>query len=193
MAGNAYLAHLTTPQAVVEHIYGLFAEKGHRHYGEDVTELEHALQSATFAERAGEPDVLVVAALLHDYGHLMHDLGEAIAEAGIDAHHEELGAKQLAKWFPPEVVEPVRLHVTSKRYLCFKDPAYLAGLSAASVTSLGVQGGPMSAEEANEFERHPHFEHAVRMRHYDDLGKVKGMVTPTLEDFRARVEKFVQV
>lgn len=176
--------------AIVDQIYAVYAEKGHRHYGENVSELEHALQSAEFARQFGESDAVVLACLLHDYGHLLHDLGETVANDGIDARHEELGATLLREQFPPEIVEPVRLHVAAKRYLCGKDRTYLEGLSPSSRLSLQLQGGPMSEEELRKFEAHPHYDAAVRVRRYDDMGKVPGMKTPGLEAYRELIEEF---
>lgn len=176
----------------VENIVRVYNEKGHRHYGENVTELEHALQTAEFARRAGEPESVVLACLLHDYGHLLHDLGEGIAEQGIDARHEELGAKLLAEFFPPEIVEPTRLHVAAKRYLCWKDTEYFDGLSRASRLSLQIQGGRMSNEEAIQFEANPYYDVAVRVRQYDDMGKVEGMETPDIESYQGLMAKFLK-
>lgn len=177
-----------TPQSVVAKIMECFALRGDQHYGEEVTEREHALQCAYFAAQAGEPEGLVVACLLHDMGHLLHDLGEDIAEKGIDAQHEEHGARWLAKHFPPEIVEPVRLHVAAKRYLCARQPGYHDSLSEASQRSLALQGGVMSEREAQEFEGNPHADWAVRLRRYDDEGKVTALVTPSLESYRALLE-----
>ena len=182
---------MTSPAAIVDQILADFASRGHRMYGESVTEREHALQTALFARGFGEPDTLVAACLLHDYGHLMHDLGEDIAQRGVDAHHENITASALRQHFPPTVVEPARLHVEAKRYLCWKDPAYLIGMSPASIQSLQLQGGPMTDAEASEFEAGPHFDHAVRLRRYDDMGKIPGLHTPTLEDFRPLLESLV--
>jgi len=179
-----------TPQQTADEICQVYAERGHRHYGENVSELEHALQTAAFAQQFGEPDAIVLAALLHDYGHLLHDLGETIAEEGVDAQHEELGATLLKDRFPPEIVEPVRLHVVAKRYLCGKDPQYLEGLSASSQLSLSLQGGPMTPAELAEFEQHPHFEAAIRVRRYDDMGKVPEMAIPPFETYRGLIERF---
>ncbi len=184
---------MMTPREMVDDVFRLYRECGHRQYGESVTELEHALQCAVFARGANEPPAVVAAALLHDYGHLVHDLGEDIAERGVDARHEAIGANRLQTRFVPEVVEPIRLHVTAKRYLCWKDPAYIAGLSQSSLTSLHLQGGPMTDEEAHTFEQNPFFENAVRLRHYDDMGKIPGMITPDLEDFRSLLEPFVRL
>jgi phosphonate degradation associated HDIG domain protein len=169
---------------IIDEIFQMYRERGGRFYGESITETQHALQCATFAQRAAEPPEMIAACLIHDYGHLCHDFGEEIADRGIDAAHEDLGAEHLAAWFPPEVVEPVRLHVAAKRYLCWKNRDYLDALSTASRQSLHLQGGAMSDTEALAFEAHPHFRAAIRLRHFDDLGKVPDMQTPDFEEFR---------
>lgn len=178
--------------AIVVEIFRVFAERGQRSYGEHVTERQHALQCATFAERAGEPPAVVAACLLHDYGHLLHDLGENIADQGVDARHERIGANRLESWFPAEVVEPVRLHAASKRYLCWKEAGYHDALSDASRKSLALQGGPMNDTEAAAFERGEHYDFAVRVRRFDDQGKVPDMVTPDFEHFRPLLESLVR-
>jgi phosphonate degradation associated HDIG domain protein len=181
-----------TPRQTVDRLIRLFEERGDRHYGENVTERAHALQTAFFAQQSGEPAAIVAACLLHDYGHLLHNLGEDIADRGVDARHEELGARALADQFVPEVVEPIRLHVAAKRYLCWRQPSYHEGLSESSRLSLKLQGGPMSAAEGEAFEKHPHFEAALKLRRYDDMGKVPDLRTPSLEDFRPLLEGFVR-
>ncbi|MBK9384929.1 MAG: HD domain-containing protein [Planctomycetes bacterium] len=168
----------------IERIFEQYRVHGHRCYGETVSEREHALQCATIAEAAGEEDLVIAACLLHDYGHLCHEKGEGIASRGVDARHEELGAAALAAWFRPELVEGVRLHVEAKRYLCFLDPRYAARLSPASATSLRLQGGRHSAEEARAFSAGPHAALAVKVRRYDELAKQPGRKTPPLESFR---------
>ena len=156
---------------MLDTILNVFHERGGRSYGEDVTELEHALQTAEFAKQFGEPEAIVLSCLLHDYGHMLHDLGEDIAHQGVDAQHEELGAKLLKGMFPEEILEPVRLHVAAKRYLCWKERSYIQGLSASSLLSLQLQGGPMSDLEAEAFEALPHYQAAVQVRRYDDMEK----------------------
>ncbi|MCY2933006.1 MAG: HD domain-containing protein [Planctomycetota bacterium] len=178
---------------IVSQIFALFHARGHQQYGEDVTETQHALQCATFARNNGESPAIVAACLLHDYGHLVHDLGENIADQGVDAHHETLGANRLRKLFKPEVVEPVRLHVAAKRYLCWKEPGYYNGLSDASQRSLLLQGGPMTDNEGHTFESHPFYKSAVTLRKYDDMGKVTDMKTLDFEDFRNDLEPFVLI
>ena len=175
----------------VDDILAVFLERGHRHYGENVSELEHALQTAEFAYQFGESEAVILACLLHDYGHLLHDLGENIAEHGVDARHEELGAMLLVDLFPAEIVEPIRLHVAAKRYLCWKDPKYFQGLSPSSAVSLQLQGGPMTADEAAEFESHPHFQAALQVRRYDDMGKVPEMPTADLDSYRQLISSFL--
>ncbi len=175
---------------IVDEVCELFATKGHAAYvGEPVSQLEHALQAAYHAEQADASDALVVAALLHDIGHLVHKLPEDAADHGIDTRHEHLGQAWLRRYCGPEVTEPIRLHVPAKRYLCATDQQYIAGLSPASVQSLSLQGGPMSPEERSEFEQNPHCRDAVALRHWDDLAKVPGMAVPPLEHYRPRLER----
>lgn len=176
----------------LDDVLDTYRQHGHRAYGESVTELQHALQCAEFARRAGEPTLVVVAALLHDYGHLCHNLGEDIADRGVDARHEVLGASLLKDLFVDEVVDAGRLHVAAKRYLCWKTPGYYDGLSEASQTSLRLQGGPMLEVEAREFEREPNHELAVRVRHYDDMGKVPDMPTADLDSYRPLLAAFAR-
>lgn len=171
-------------RAVLDEIERLFAGAGSSMYaGEPITQTEHGLQAAWAAEQEQAGDALIVAALLHDVGHLLHDLGEDCADEGVDDQHEALGAEWLARHFGPEVVEPVRLHVPAKRYLCAIDPIYREKLSPASVLSLQLQGGPFSPDEVEAFRRNPHFKAALRLRGWDEVAKVPGLQTPPLEHF----------
>ena len=180
-----------TPHQIVQMIFDVYNKVGHRQYGESVTELEHALQTAAFAMQFNSSDAVVVASLLHDYGHLQHDEGEDVASYGVDMRHEDLGAIKLASFFGREILEPIRLHVAAKRYLCNKSKSYIDGLSPASLLSLEIQGGPMSADESAEFESNPYYKSAVELRRFDDMGKVSGMKTPSLESFYSLVLSFV--
>lgn len=153
-------------------------------YDESVTELEHALQAATLAERDGAPPELVAAALLHDVGHLLvGDLQPIDAQLATDAHHEGVGASWLRARFGAAVADPVALHVAAKRYLCAVERDYCDSLSASSVRSLRVQGGPMDDHETVAFESNRYFDDAVRLRRWDDAAKVTGASTPTFEHF----------
>jgi gamma-butyrobetaine dioxygenase len=163
------------------------------YYGEAVTMTEHSLQAAYFAQAHGAPDALVLASLLHDIGHLIEPAPADIADWKHDAAHEESGARWLAAHFGPEVSEPVRLHVPAKRYLCATDPGYMRQLSAASVTTLELQGGPMSAAEQRAFEAESHWREAVLLRQFDDQGKIRGLATPPFEHYRALIDRFAPV
>jgi [1-hydroxy-2-(trimethylamino)ethyl]phosphonate dioxygenase len=174
---------------VLARIDRLFIERGGGEYhGEAVTQLEHALQCAALAEAAGHPAAVITAALLHDLGHLLHGYGEDHLDRGVNDRHEDLGARFLTCAFGAAVTEPIALHVPAKRYLCATRPGYAAGLTPASVRSLALQGGPMSADEAAAFERHPHFRAAVAVREFDDRAKVIGQATPPLAHFRTYLE-----
>jgi phosphonate degradation associated HDIG domain protein len=164
----------------------------HRYGLSDINQIQHGLQAAWLAEQAGDPPSLIAAALMHDIGHMLHDLGENPAGEGIDDRHEEVGYAYLAARFGPEVTEPVRLHVAAKRYLCGKEADYFAKLSQDSVLSLSLQGGPMSAGEIAEFERLPFWREAVRLRRYDEGAKVKGLATPELAHFMPYVAQVVK-
>lgn len=174
---------------VTREIVEMLQERGDSQYGgESVTQLEHALQAAYFAERDGASPFLTAAALLHDVGHLLHNLPDDAPDRGVDDRHEDLAARWLEKRFGPEVVEPARLHVDAKRYLCAVEPEYLQSLSPPSVLSLKLQGGPMSADDVDKFRTHPFHREAVALRRWDDAAKVPAMATPTLAHFAQYVE-----
>jgi phosphonate degradation associated HDIG domain protein len=179
-----------TPAEVLARVERLFAERGGSEYhGEAVTQLEHALQAAHFAEQDACPSEWIAAALLHDIGHLLHGDGEDSLVRGINDSHEELGARFLASGFDLAVTEPIRLHVPAKRYLCATRASYTGQLSPASVRSLELQGGPMSVAEVQEFEAHPHFAAATGIREYDDRAKVVGLATPPFAHFRTYLKR----
>jgi phosphonate degradation associated HDIG domain protein len=160
-----------------------FAERGADAYGDNVSQLDHALQCAQLAEAEGASDHLIAAALLHDYGHLFEGRGDAAEHEGRDAQHEVHGARMLRRWFGPEVAGPVSLHVIAKRYLCAAEPGYEAALSPASVLSLRLQGGPLDAPQRRRFERSRFAAAAIRLRRWDDAGKIEGLATPGLEHY----------
>ncbi len=167
-------------------IYG--ARGDGAYFGEPVSVTEHGLQAAHFAAADGAPEPLVVAALLHDIGHLIEPVPADIVDWKTDAQHEALGARWLARRFGPEVAEPVRLHVAAKRYLCATDARYFGRLSPASVHTLRLQGGPMPAAEVERFEAERFFQDAVRVRRWDDAGKVAGLKTRALADYVSMIE-----
>lgn len=171
---------------IVAGLAALLEGKGQRRYGlSGVNQLQHALQAALQAEQAGCAPSLIAAALLHDIGHMVHGLGDDPAADGVDDRHESLGHAYLARYFGPEVSEPVRLHVAAKRYLCGTEPDYFGRLAPDSVRSLALQGGPMSAEEVAAFRALPYAEDAVRLRRFDEGAKVKALDTPPVAHFAA--------
>lgn len=172
---------------IVEHIIELFATKGREPYGENVSVAEHCLQCAALADREAADEALVVAALLHDVGHLIED-----PDDGYGVHRHDIGgAAFLAKHFDEAVVAPVRMHVAAKRYRVAIDPGYAARLSAASTHTLAHQGGPMSPEEVRAFEAEPHRDAALRLREWDDAGKIEGLAVAPVEAYRARMERLL--
>ena len=171
----------------LEDIGQLFARKGGAQYsGEPVTQREHALQCAWLAEQSGADDELITAALLHDLGHLLNDLGESPTLRGIDDLHQFYALPFLRGLFPERVLDAIRWHVDAKRYLCAVQPQYLAALSEDSRRSLQLQGGVFSAEEAQEFLARPHAHDAVRVRLWDDLAKQADFATPPMAHYLAR-------
>lgn len=177
-----------TPLSSVDEVFELLAAGGGAAYfGEPVTVLEHSLQAAWFIQRSGAAESLIAAALLHDLGHLLHAEGEDAAQRGLDTRHEELAVRMLAGHLPASVLDPIRMHVAAKRYLCFAEPKYLGGLSPASVESLALQGGPMTVVEADAYLASPHARDAVRLRRADDAAKVRGLAVPALDAYRPLV------
>lgn len=169
----------------VDRVMEIMQRQGGRRYGgEDVSQLSHALQCANWAQAADASDGLVAAALLHDIGHLIQRPPEEALADSADDLHEDHGADYLARWFPAEVTEPVRLHVAAKRYLCRTEAGYFERLSEASVQSLALQGGPFDQAEAGAFIARPFAEDALRLRRWDEAAKDPEARLPDLESFR---------
>jgi phosphonate degradation associated HDIG domain protein len=172
------------PASSVDEVLDLYERFGDDHYDEDVSQLAHALQTAALADAANASPSLVVAALLHDVGHLLHLRDGGRQEDGVDLAHEDVGARFLRSIFGPTVTAPIALHVRAKRYLCAIDPAYASSLSAGSTASLARQGGPLDAVDVARFEHVSGWSDAVRLRRWDDLGKVDGLEVRPLDHYR---------
>lgn len=169
---------------IVDEIFALFERRGDREYfGETVSQRDHALQVAHFAVQDRAKGPLTVASLLHDIGHLLTG-EEGMAERGFDGRHENSGNAWLRQHFSPAVTEPVRMHVAAKRYLCYAEPDYLRGLSDASILSLKLQGGMFNEREATNFLAQPYAHDAVRLRRWDDRGKILGLEVAPIESYR---------
>lgn len=174
---------------MISDIAALYSKWGIHKYDEDISQLEHAVQCAALARDAGAADDLVIAALLHDIGHLL----ELESQSGnvnieIDDRHESTGTKYLAKMFGPGVTAPIALHVDAKRYLCAIEPTYFATLSAGSVRSLELQGGPMSPDEAIRFEGLAGFEAAVALRRWDEQGKLTDLKVSSFDSYLPKMQ-----
>lgn len=176
---------MSTP-ATIPAILGLYQRWGLDHYDEELSQLDHARQTAALAVEAGAGEALVAAALLHDVGHLLvlDAAGASPVDPGAaDLHHEAIGAAYLTAVFPPTVTGPIALHVRAKRYRCAVDPGAIEALSAGSQRSLIRQGGPLDADEVTAFEQNPGFAGAMQLRAWDDCGKVEHLVVAPLTEY----------
>jgi phosphonate degradation associated HDIG domain protein len=177
----------------IDDIRTLFRQHGDIEYsGEPVTQLEHALQSGALAEEEGASDALVAAAFLHDLGHLLNMQGETPTERGIDDMHQYFALPFLRPVLPDSVLEPIRLHVDAKRYLCAVDAGYYGRLSADSKRSLQLQGGVFEPQAADAFIEKPYARDAVRLRLWDDAAKHADMRTPDIEHYLAVVGRVME-
>ena len=181
-----------TAENIVAFIGGIFDRRGGEEYlGEDVTMAEHMLQGATIAEQNGQSEEIIVGALLHDIGHFTSEFGTYHPDDTEDRHHEDAGAEVLEQFFPSVITDCVRFHVAAKRYLCATKPSYFDRLSAASVHTLELQGGPMSADEVAEFAQNPNLKEIIAVRYLDEAGKRAGMETPDYWHFAPMVQRMV--
>lgn len=163
-------------------------------YGQEaVSQLDHALQCAHLAEQAHESPETVVAALLHDLGHMLSPQQELVADQDAmptkDDLHQFVALPFLRSLFPDAVLEPIKLHVDAKRYLCAVDAGYWGDLSPASKHSLELQGGRYDEVQVRAFEDLTYYAEAVRLRRYDDLAKIPGQPTPPLAHYAALMKE----
>jgi 2-amino-1-hydroxyethylphosphonate dioxygenase (glycine-forming) len=165
---------MNTTEEVVNEIFSLYDRFGNEDYiGEPVSQIEHMSQSAQLAMKEGFDDEVILAAFFHDIGHIcvMKNTANNMGGYGVKSH-ERIGADFLReKGFPENVAKLVENHVQAKRYLTFKHPEYYNNLSEASKQTLVYQGGVMTADEADRFEKDPLFEASIQMRKWDELAK----------------------
>jgi len=161
--------------------------------GEPVSQLEHALQSAYFAEKSGHSDEVILASLFHDIGHFASETEQrTMAHLGI-MHHEWIGAKLAYDMgFSNKIALLIGYHVDAKRYLAGKKPNYYERLSIASKGTLAHQGGPMSESEMSQLEQHVFFKEILQVRVNDEKGKEIGLVVPDLYSYQSLIKKHIQ-
>ncbi|MCV6610991.1 MAG: HD domain-containing protein [Amphritea sp.] len=169
---------------ILKQIEEIYSSMGHNQYGEGITQTEHGVQCARLAQEEGERSDMVVAALLHDIGHLVEEIS---SEHG-NFKHDKVGAEYLAPYFPPGVTEPIRLHAQAKRYLCTVESGYIDSLSEASKYSLEHQGGLMSEDEVTAFRAEPFYQQAIKLRRWDDEGKDPELTATPFSDFKEDLE-----
>lgn len=183
---------ILTRENIVAFLGDIFDRRGGEEYlGEPVTMAQHMLQGATIAEQNGMDEDIIVAALLHDIGHFTSEFGTYHPDDTEDRHHEDAGAEVLGPFFPSVVTDCVKYHVAAKRYLCATKPEYFNRLSAASVHTLELQGGPMSADEVAAFEANPNLPKIIQVRYLDEAGKRADMDTPDYWHFAPMVQRVV--
>ena len=180
---------------IADEIISMYKSHGGEEYaGEKVSQLEHMAQAAALADQQGHDEDVVLAAFLHDIGHICVSAtgDEAMGDYGVK-DHEEIGADYLKqKGFSKKVVRLVESHVEAKRYLTYKDPGYYDQLSDASKKTLEYQGGKMDTEEAKAFEQYPLFDLIIKMRRWDEEAKIENMPVPDLEHYRSMIIAHLQ-
>lgn len=167
----------------------MYARWGGENYDENVSQRSHALQCAALAHRERSDESLIAAALLHDIGHLFEIERRNEPDHRTDLHHEQIGAEFLAALFPSSVTDPIALHVDAKRYLVANETTYVDGLSPGSIRSLAVQGGPFTDEECLEFLARAGSHDAIRLRRWDDHGKVVDLEVPEFSEWIPLLER----
>ena len=168
---------------IVDKIINKYQNNNSLYIGEKVTITEHMVQTAMLAEENNSTESLVCACLLHDFGHFIIQDPDYLVTKSIDGKHENVAFNFLKNYFKPEVFEPIKLHVQAKRYLC-RNKSYWNILSEASKTSLKLQGGIMSDNEAKKFVSLKFHDDAILLRKYDDDGKIPNIKTKKIEDYR---------
>jgi phosphonate degradation associated HDIG domain protein len=179
-------------ESVIDEVFSLYERFGHADYiGEPVSQLEHMSQSAQLAILRGSDDEIVLAAFFHDIGHIcvMQQTENSMGGYGVKSH-EKIGADFIrSKGFPERVAQLIESHVQAKRYLTFKYPEYYKNLSDASRKTLEYQGGKMTADEAERFERADIFEESILMRRWDEEAKEMHVPVMDMQDLKLRAKR----
>lgn len=185
---------MSQSHSITEKIFSLYEQFGAEEYaGEKVSQLEHMVQSAQLAMEEGFDDEVVLAAFLHDVGHLLpvQDVSETMNGWGV-MDHEKVGADWLLDMGMGErMCKLIASHVNAKRYLTWKYPSYYEQLSEASKNTLEYQGGRMNDEEAKAFESDPLFDLYIKMRSWDEAAKIEGKPVPDLAELKQKLDAYI--
>jgi len=168
---------------IIDKIISNFINNKSLYIGEKVTISEHMIQSAMIAENAKSSSSLICSCLLHDYGHFILEDPDKLVSQNLDGKHEDIAFNFLKSYFKPEVTEPIKLHVSAKRYLC-REKSYYNLLSNASKVSLELQGGKMNNDEAQKFILLKHYKEAITLRQYDERGKIPNMKIKSINNYK---------
>ena len=168
---------------IIDKIILNFTNNKSLYIGEKVTMSEHMIQTAMLAEKAKCKDELICSCLLHDYGHFILENPDELVKLKVDGHHENIGYEYLKVFFNKEVVQPIKHHVTAKRYLA-RNNEYFALLSEASKTSLKLQGGVLNDEESSKFESQEYFKPSILLRKFDEAAKKTDIKMKSIHDYQ---------
>ena len=168
---------------IVDEIINKYQNNNSLYIGEKVTMTDHMIQTAMLAEENHSTESLICACLLHDYGHFIIENPDQLVSKSVDGKHEDIGFNFLKNYFKPEVVEPIKLHVQAKRYLC-RNNSYWNILSEASKVSLKLQGGIMKDSDAKIFVSSKFHGDAILLRKYDDEGKMPNIKMKKINEYR---------
>ncbi len=187
-----------TQRSTYQHIVDSFDSAAFIQYGETaVTELEHALQCAELADNAGADDELVFACMLHDVARFavpqdqVSDTLQNLEPSKDAKGHGEKAAELMRGLLPERSLFCIQHHAEAKQYLCQTNEKYRQKLSAASIKTLAIQSDSTSQERLNTLAKHEWWEDAIRLRVWDDAGKVKGKETRPLTFWLERLEQFL--
>ena len=179
----------STPDIFSELIINYYIKHGYTNYDESVTQIDHSLQTANLASLDNAGNEMIVTALLHDMGHILIDEFNGKKDfLNEDRLHEFVGANFLSDYFPLSIIEPIKLHVPAKRYLCTKYESYYRSLSTASQRSFELQGGKMNINELEILEKNKYLEPAIKLREWDDLAKIKDLKVKDINEYKSCIE-----
>ena len=181
----------------IQALFQLFEKYGEdAYFGEEVSQLQHALQSADLArEQFPEDEEFILAAFFHDIGHfcnLDQDKDQLMGNYG-SQNHEQIGAIFLENaGLPPKIVQLVAGHVSAKRYLVSTELHYFEGLSEASKQTLHYQGGKMSAQELAAFQQDPLFHLHIALRKIDERAKEQNKAPGSTNWLESMLERIIK-